>query len=395
MSRFTNLTPLSSTTTSSVPRPYQPSLQPRTSSLRPHCLARDRLRLWVPESSRPCLDSSGSTVVLSDADLDRILCVIAHSHSPNTRECYGSGLLVYHVFCDSRDVPEIQRCPASSVLLLAFLASCAGLYSGATLDNYFYGIRAWHLLHGQPWAVDQAQVSLTLEGARRLAPAHSHRPKRSPVTINILLGIRSALDLTKPLHAAVYACLTTSFFSIARTGEFTLPSLKSFDANTHVKVSDVRYDTDRHGHQVTVFRLPRTKTTPGGEDVYWSSQSGLCDPTAALLNHFNVNTPAATDALFSWRHRAGIRVLTRSAFLKCINEASVSAGLGELKGHGIRIGGTLEYLLRGVPFESVKTMGRWSSNTFVLYLRKHAVIMAPYLQDQPLLEPFMRYALPS
>jgi hypothetical protein len=45
-------------------------------------------------------------------------------------------------------------------------------------------------------------------------------------------------------------------------------------------------------------------------------------------------------------------------------------------------------------FDSVKTMGRWSSNAFILYLRQHAVVLAPYLQDTPILEPFMRYAIP-
>jgi hypothetical protein len=69
-------------------------------------------------------------------------------------------------------------------------------------------------------------------------------------------------------------------------------------------------------------------------------------------------------------------------------------GVGVLKGHGIQIGGTLEYLLRGVPFNNVKAMGRWSSDTFILYLRQHAVVLAPYLQDTPVLEPFMWYALP-
>ncbi|KAG2057448.1 hypothetical protein BDR06DRAFT_179454 [Suillus hirtellus] len=81
--------------------------------------------------------------------------------------------------------------------------------------------------------------------------------------------------------------------------------------------------------------------------------------------------------------------------MKCLQDANARVGGDSLKGHGIRIGGTLEYLLRGVPFETVKTMGRWNSDSFLLYLRKHAVILAPYLQDHPVLEPFMRYALPQ
>ncbi|KAG1891648.1 uncharacterized protein F5891DRAFT_899438, partial [Suillus fuscotomentosus] len=157
--------------------------------LRPHCLARDRLRLWTPATPRSREDHSGSIVALSDDDVNRIFAVLAHSHAVGTRECYGSGLLVYHVFCDSCNIPETQCCPASSFLLLAFVASCAGLYSGRTLENYFYSVRAWHLLHGLPWLVNQAQVSLALEGAKRLAPPQSSRPKRSPFTITLLTQI--------------------------------------------------------------------------------------------------------------------------------------------------------------------------------------------------------------
>ena len=38
------------------------------------------------------------------------------------------------------------------------------------------------------------------------------------------------------------------------------------------------------------------------------------------------------------------------------------------KGHGIHIGGTLEFLLRGMPFDVMKSLGRWTSEAFTLYL---------------------------
>ena len=39
-----------------------------------------------------------------------------------------------------------------------------------------------------------------------------------------------------------------------------------------------------------------------------------------------------------------------------------------VKGHGIQIGGTLEFLLCGVPFNVMKALGCWLSDTFMLYL---------------------------
>jgi hypothetical protein len=63
-----------------------------------------------------------------------------------------------------------------------------------------------------------------------------------------------------------------------------------------------------------------------------------------------------------------------------LNAAANKANVNTPGGHLFQIGGTTEYLLQGVPFEIVKEMGRWHSNTFCKYLQKHAKIIAPYLQ---------------
>ncbi|KAI6032847.1 hypothetical protein F5J12DRAFT_699555, partial [Pisolithus orientalis] len=46
--------------------------------------------------------------------------------------------------------------------------------------------------------------------------------------------------------------------------------------------------------------------------------------------------------------------LTRHTFLKTLELALKKVGLPPLKGHGIHIGLTLEYLLRNVPFDIIK-----------------------------------------
>jgi len=56
------------------------------------------------------------------------------------------------------------------------------------------------------------------------------------------------------------------------------------------------------------------------------------------------------------------------------------AGHDDVQGHGIRIGVTLEYLPRGIPFDVMKVKGRWASDAFRLYLQKHNQILVPYMQ---------------
>ena len=162
--------------------------------------------------------------------------------------------------------------------MLTFISTCAGSYSGRTLANYFYAVWAWHTLHGAPWHMNADEMKAALDGATILAPPSSKRPKRGPMTLEIISSLATKFDLSKLLDAAVFACLTTTFFSAARLGEFTLPSLKAFHPSQHVKPSDVYEDQDRNGLQVTVFKLPRTKCSIDGEDVFWAKQEGIYDP---------------------------------------------------------------------------------------------------------------------
>ena len=202
------------------------------------------------------------------------------------------------------------------------------------------------------------------------------------------------LGKNNPLDAAVAGCVTTIFHSISRTAEFTQKTLTSFDPLSHVKPSDVKKRTDRNGLEVTSFSLPKTKCSDEPEDAYWSKQSGVADPEANFNNHIAINSPPSNGPLFAYKHGNGHKPLTHKVFLDRLNEIALALGLGPLKGHGLRIGGTLEYLLQGVPFDIVKSLGRWSSEAFVLYLHQHAVIMAPYLQSSPVLETFTRYTMP-
>ncbi|KAF8961375.1 hypothetical protein BDZ97DRAFT_1610807, partial [Flammula alnicola] len=150
----------------------------------------------------------------------RVLDFMNNAYAPATKESYGTGLLVFHVFCDQKipPVPEHQRGPASEALILEFISSCATL-SGDAVRNYVYGVKAWHTIHGLPWTVDDTRLSAALTAAERVEP-------------------ESSLNLALPLDAAVFACLTTTFWSCSCLGEFTVPSLKAFKPSIHVKPSN-------------------------------------------------------------------------------------------------------------------------------------------------------------
>ena len=237
-----------------------------------------------------------------------------------------------------------------------------------------------------------------LEGAARLAPPSSKQPLRAPFTPAIIALFKSQLDLNDPLDAATFACITVCFWCVARVGEFTVQNIEAFDPTKHITRAGLSQIQDRNGLTVYKFNLPWTKTsssTNRGETVQCARQEGPSDPIAALENHFHINAVAPNEHIFSWTHRSGKRrPLSKRELTSKIKKLAELFDLPNLKGHSLRIGGTLEYLLRGVPFDVIQSQGRWAGDAFSLYLRKHAMILAPYLQASPVLEPFTRYTQP-
>jgi integrase len=314
---------------------------------------------------------------------ERVRAVTLEGWAESTRATYGAGLLVYHIFCDSRGVPETDRAPAKAVLVSSFISALAGSLSGKAIHNYIYGVQAWHTLYSLPWVLHEDQIATMLKGIAKLAPPAVKQDKRKPVTIQMMSLIKDRFDQSNPFDAAFFACLTTTFYTAARVGEFTLQRLDTFNAAEHITRGGVHDDTDRNGLHTKVFALPRTKSSHAGEEVQWARQDGSTDPLDAFNKHIEINNPPVNGPLFAYKTAKGFRPMMRQTFIVRLNKFAQAAGLERIHGHGIRIGATLEYLLRGVPFDVMKVKGRWASNAFQLYLRKHNQILAPYMQSMP------------
>jgi hypothetical protein len=363
---------------SKKPAPYPSNLTPMPSHLCPHCLAQDRLQQWTPASTHPTAPSSST---LSKAEHKHIKDTMAHAWDEDTCTSYSAGLLMWHCFCDSKGIPEAERAPATQSLLSAFIAHMAAAYSGKTISNYLNGVCAWHVTHSINWALEKRDMETMLQAANKLTPSTLRRKKCLPYTPTFMSEIRQHLNLEEPLYAAIFTCLTTCFYASARLGEFTVCTLGAFDPNKHVTIQNLSHDQDQNSYKVTVLHLPSTKVTSReGKDVYWASQDGDTDLTATLQNHLWVNQPSEGTHLFTYQAKHAQCPLTKNKFLERVVDAACAAGLELLQGHGIRIGSTLKYLLHSVPFDMMKVQGQWAGDSFLLYLWKHAVVIAPYIQ---------------
>ena len=107
---------------------------------------------------------------------------MANAWADSTQEPYGAGILVYHVFCDAKGVPEGLWAPTSQHIISPFVTSLAGSYFSSTIHNYIHGIQAWHILHGPEWRLNPLEMDAMLKGAEHLAPFLAKRKRRQPYT---------------------------------------------------------------------------------------------------------------------------------------------------------------------------------------------------------------------
>ena len=281
--RLIELLHSSTTSTGSQNLPNEPLPTLKPSPLRSlDCPVGNRIAEWKPESPRNVLDANGYPTNLAEDDLARIRAVLKEAYAPSTRKTYGSGLYLFHMYCDHRDIEEHHRAPIDQTVLSSFISSMVGV-----IRNSVYGIRAWHVIHSLQWSTNPNEVEALFTAGQKMAPKESKKKEKTPWSVEYLADICKALNTEDPKDATVLACITTVFWGTARLGEVTVPNLDGFNPQIHVKVSDVRRDErDRNNNEQTSFFLPWTKAArEKGETIFWAKQDGVVDPKSALEKH--------------------------------------------------------------------------------------------------------------
>ncbi|KAF7305005.1 hypothetical protein MKEN_01215300 [Mycena kentingensis (nom. inval.)] len=373
-----SLIPIPSSESSARPRRPKKGNEIEDSNLRPHVLAKDRIRLWkTPWGIR---NDELVRSKLPDGVIDRTLAAIHAAWAPKSTSSYAAGLLRFTQFCDEHGVSEEDRMPASHVLLSAFVAQNAGSVSGDAVGNWLSGLKAWHDANGAPWYGNERWVKLTKRTAEKMGSGFK-REQRGPVTTKHLRALRAALNLNKPQDAAIWATATAAFWGCRRLGEVTVPSAQKFDPKYHAtrSATTTRVNTDSNTSGTTIL-IPWTKSTKerGGKIILADRDDELC-PEKARQNHLRVNASVPGDApLFAYEAgRKKWSVLTKDAFLARCHHIWKNAGLLAVAGHSFRIGGSTEMLLAGVPCNVVAATGGWTSLAFLLYWRRleHIVLL--------------------
>ena len=229
---------------------------------------------------------------------------------------------------------------------------------------YLSAVRSLHIDNGLPDPlINCLQLQRLLRGIKRVQG--SSTTKRLPITIDLLKVIQRSLDLNSWDHVMLWAACCLGFFGFLRAGEFTTNS--SFDPSIHLTVGDVQADSlvDPTCFKVHI-KCSKTDPFRVGCDIYVGRGNSLVCPVLALGNFLALRGPSP-GPLFCY---ADGRPLTRQQLSSTVQAILHSAGYsGSYSGHSFRIGAATTAAARGIPDHLIKTLGRWSSDAYQLYIR--------------------------
>ena len=283
-----------------------------------------------------------------------------------TRNCYSSAQRRFITFCiqDNRLHPSGSVLPASEETLIRFCAHLADTLHHSSIKVYLSAVRSLHVDEGLPDPlVGCLQLRRVLRGIKR--HQGSNQPKRQPITSDLMHVIHRSLDFSSHNHTMLWAACCIGFFGFLRAGEFTVNA--PFDPAIHLSVNDIQADSLSNPKSFRIL-IKCSKTDPFRQGCFVYIGTGgqdLC-PVRALVQYLHLRGPAP-GPLF---RLADGTPLSRQWLACSIRSIFSSAGVpGCFSGHSFRIGAATSTATRGIPDHLIKTLGRWSSNAYQLYIR--------------------------
>lgn len=297
---------------------------------------------------------------------------IEGSLAKSTIKMYASGQKRYTSFCDRIKASPLPLSEEQLCRYVSFLAREGLRHS--SIKGYLSAIRRMQILGGMgdPFAASWPLLEYTLRGIKleQSKNAAFREKPRLPITPTILRLLRKFWeeDKSNPDHIMLWAACCMLFFGFLRSGEVTVPSWKQYEPGGHLSVGDVMLDSPSTPSVIRV-RIKQSKTDPFRKGVLiclGRTNNDLC-PVGAVSAYLAVrgSTPGPFFLL------ANGSPLSREVLVDRVRAALVPSGLdtSHYSGHSFRIGAATTAATVGIEDSLIKTLGRWQSSAYLLYVR--------------------------
>jgi hypothetical protein len=187
-----------------------------------------------------------------------------------------------------------------------------------------------------------------------------------------MLLIRSSLNLTDFDNAMLWAAFCTAWFGFLRVSEFTSPP-SGFDPAVHLSLNDVAVDSHLHPSAV-MLSIKASKTDPfrKGVQLFLPRTNHLLCPVSSL-SHFLHRRGSLPGPLFVFSDGTA---LSRRHVTERLRAILASAGVdGNFSSHSFRIGAATSASAAGLSDSMIRTLGRWSSDAYLVYVRTSQVTL--------------------
>ena len=298
---------------------------------------------------------------------------IACAIEPSSASAYSSAVKSYFNFCSLHSFP-VDPTPDTLSFFTVYTAhyikpdSVSSYLSGICnqLEPFFPDVRS----HRHHWLVTK-----TLAGCRKMFPSAASRKR--PVTraelVNISQQYNSSSSFDDTLALAI---LLTGFHGLMRLGELTWPDNKDLRdyrkvvMRNSVQVNPGSFQFTLPGHKADrLFEgsLVLIQSTELGDDA-WA-------PFTRYLERRDRRFPLRAEL---WLKEDGT-IPTRAWFLRFLHHHLA----GDIGGQSLRAGGATALAEAGIPPYMIKAIGRWSSDAFQIYIRRHPILLAALLYSSP------------
>ena len=288
--------------------------------------------------------------------------LLARSLAPNSINTYRTGINQYLEFCARFGTRPL---PLSENVLENFCVSLSNRISLKSIKVYLCGIQYLSKINGFRSLIEHMlRLEYVLKAIRRSQGNKFNRPTRPPVTWHMLRLISDFLLRTEsPFNRdMLLSAVLLAFFGMLRVSEYTSPTYRSFDEDTHLSVADVFINWQR---RIALIRIKKSKTDPFRQGV--TIRIGVLDhhlcPVHALVRYLLRRGPAP-GPLFIFQNG---QYLTRSRILDVLT--SSLPHVPHINTHSFRRGGASALADANTPSHIIQIMGRWRSNAYMDYIQ--------------------------
>ena len=287
---------------------------------------------------------------------------MARSLAPNSISTYQTGFNQFLAFCNRFSITPF---PLAEHVLENFCVDICHRVSYKAIKVYLSGVQYFSKIQGFKELIEEMpRLEYLVTAIRRCQGNKFDRPTRPPVTLQMLHTICEVLtQVETPFNRDMLtAAVLVAFYGLLRVSEYTCPSQSSYDADTHLLLSDLSLNW---GRRVVLLRIKKSKTDPfrQGVTIRIAFLNHLWCPVRALLRYIRRRGPAP-GPLFIYQNGA---YLTRAGVLAVLTRCLLH--VQHINTHSFRRGGASALAMSNIPAHIIQILGRWKSNAYIDYIQ--------------------------